>query len=114
MAAATPELVAAVAHRLGQVVPIGEGVGVDVVDRRVLEQQLDAGCAYRGTVVGECLAELVGSSSTWGRHHVVQQVARRAPAGLVGADARRWVEQVADDVLAHPRGSPGRSHSRGA
>ncbi len=33
----------------------------------------------------------------------MQQVARRAPAGLTGAEAaRRWVERVADQVLSHP------------
>ncbi len=54
-------------------------------------------------VVAECLAELARGSSTWGRRHVVQQVARRAPAGLTSAEeARRWVEHVADEVLAHP------------
>ncbi|MDP9408969.1 MAG: relaxase domain-containing protein, partial [Actinomycetota bacterium] len=53
------------------------------------------------TVVAQCLGELAQSSSTWGRRHVVQQVARRAPAGLASAEeARRWVEDVADQVLA--------------
>ncbi len=53
------------------------------------------------TVVAKCLGELAESCSTWGRRHVVQQVARRAPAGLGGAEvARRWVEDVADQVLA--------------
>ncbi len=48
-------------------------------------------------VVAECLAELSRSLSTWSRRHVVHQVARRAPAGLAGAEeARRWVERVAE------------------
>ncbi len=75
----------------------------EVVDRRSPEHQMEAGLAYRETVVGDCLAELGRSSSTWGRRHIVQQVARRAPGGLAGAEeARRWVEQVADEVLSHP------------
>ena len=75
----------------------------EMLDRRGPEQQIDAGLAYQEAVVGECLAELGRSSSTWGRRHVVQQVARRAPAGLAAAEeARRWIEHVADDVLAHP------------
>ncbi|MDP9020990.1 MAG: relaxase domain-containing protein, partial [Actinomycetota bacterium] len=54
-------------------------------------------------VVVECLAELSSSLSTWSRRHVVQQVARRAPAGLGGAEeARRWMERVADKLPAHP------------
>ncbi len=69
-----------------------------VVDRRSAQREVDA-----QAVVAECLAELARSSSTWGRRHVVQQVARRAPAGLASAeDARRWVEHVADEVLTHP------------
>ncbi len=70
----------------------------EVVDRRGVQREVDV-----EAVVAECLAELARSSSTWGRRHVVQQVARRAPAGLASAeDARRWVEHVADEVLAHP------------
>ncbi len=75
----------------------------EVLDRRSPEQQIDGRLAYREAVVDECLAELGRSSSTWGRRHVVQQVARRAPVGLAGAEeARHWVEQVADEVLSHP------------
>ncbi|MDP9070960.1 MAG: relaxase domain-containing protein, partial [Actinomycetota bacterium] len=75
----------------------------EVLDRRGPEHQMDAGLAYQGAVVTECLAELGRSSSTWSRRHVVQQVVRRAPAGLGGAgEARHWVEQVADEVLSHP------------
>ncbi len=69
----------------------------DVVDRRVAHQQVGV-----DAVVDECLAELSASMSTWGRRHVVQQVARRAPAGLGDAEeARRWVEHVAEAVLGH-------------
>ncbi len=70
----------------------------EVVDRRGAQREVDA-----QAVVAECLAELARASSTWGRRHVVQQVARRAPAGLTSAEeARRWVEHVADEVLSHP------------
>jgi conjugative relaxase-like TrwC/TraI family protein len=55
------------------------------------------------TVVEECLEELATSTSTWGRSQVVRQVARRAPVDVGDAEAaRRWVEQTADAVLAHP------------
>jgi conjugative relaxase-like TrwC/TraI family protein len=80
----------------------------DVLDRRVpehrvSEQQRRQRQLHVDDMVAECLAELGRSSSTWGRRHVVQQGARRAPAGLAGAEeARRWVEHVADQVLAHP------------
>ncbi len=71
----------------------------DVVDRRGPQREVTV-----EAVVAESLAELARASSTWGRRHVVQQVACRAPAGLATAgDARRWVEQVPDEVLAHPR-----------
>lgn len=74
-----------------------------VIDQHLAEQRVDVEVVAVETVVAECLAELDRSSSTWGRRHVVQQVARRAPAGLGGAEeARRWVEQVADKVLGHP------------
>ncbi len=70
----------------------------EVVDRGGTHREVDI-----EAVVTECLAELATSSSTWGRRHVVQQVARRAPAGLANAEeARCWVEQVAEEVLAHP------------
>jgi conjugative relaxase-like TrwC/TraI family protein len=52
-------------------------------------------------VVDQCLAELAWSTSTWGRQHVVQQVARRTPSGLGDSEAaRHWVEGVAERVLA--------------
>ncbi|MDP9454086.1 MAG: AAA family ATPase, partial [Actinomycetota bacterium] len=70
----------------------------EVVDRRGAQREVDF-----EAVVAESLAELARASSTWGRRHVVQQVACRAPAGLASAEeARCWVEQVADEVLAHP------------
>ncbi len=70
----------------------------DVVDQRVAYREIDV-----AAVVADCLAELATSSSTWGRRHVIQQVARRTPAGLAGGEeARCWVEQVADEVVAHP------------
>lgn len=75
------------------------GTVVDRCDRRPgigLEVDVEA-------VVGECLAELSTALSTWSRRHVVHQVARRAPVRLGGAEeARHWVEQVAEAVLAHP------------
>jgi conjugative relaxase-like TrwC/TraI family protein len=70
----------------------------DVVDQSGAHRKVDV-----EAVVAEALAELATSSSTWGRRHVVQQVARRAPTGLGSAkEARCWVEHVADEVLAHP------------
>jgi conjugative relaxase-like TrwC/TraI family protein len=55
------------------------------------------------TVVEECLEELATSTSTWGRSPVVRQVARRVSVDVGDAEAaRRWVEQAADAVLAHP------------
>ncbi len=70
----------------------------EVVDRRGTQREVDA-----QAVVAECLAELARASSTWGRRHAVQQVARRAPTGLSSAEeARCWVEHVADEVLSHP------------
>ncbi len=67
-----------------------------VVDRAGAQREVDV-----EAVVVESLAELAQSSSTWGRRHVVQQVARRAPTGLASAEeARRWVEDVADQALA--------------
>jgi conjugative relaxase-like TrwC/TraI family protein len=54
-------------------------------------------------VVEECLGELATSNSTWGRSHVVRQVARRVPVDVGDAEAaRRWVERATDAVLAHP------------
>ncbi len=76
----------------------------EVIDQRLPpEQRVDVEVMDVDEVVAECLAELGRSSSTWGRRHVIQQVARRTPARLPGAeDVRRWVEHVADDVLCHP------------
>lgn len=55
------------------------------------------------TVVAESLAELSRTSSSWSRGHVVQQVARRAPADLAGAEeVRQWVEHVVDLVVGYP------------
>jgi conjugative relaxase-like TrwC/TraI family protein len=69
-----------------------------VLDRRGPHHEADL-----DTVVTESLAELATASSTWGRRHVVREVARRAPVDLGSAEAtRRWVEQAADAVLAHP------------
>ncbi len=69
----------------------------EVVGRRGARREVDV-----EAVAAESLAELARTSSTWGRRHVVQQMARRAPAGLASAEeARRWVEQLADEVLAH-------------
>ncbi len=81
------------------------GAGLDpkqwlaqVLDRRSNSPHLDM-----ETVVAESLAELARSSSTWGRRHVVQQLARRAPAELVGAEAvRQWVEHGVDLVVCDP------------
>ncbi len=71
----------------------------EVLDRRGPAHQVDAEAA----VVEECLEELATSSSTWGRSHVVRQVARRVPVDVGDAEAaRRWVERVADSALAHP------------
>ncbi|MDP9072495.1 MAG: AAA family ATPase, partial [Actinomycetota bacterium] len=73
----------------------------DVVDRRTIRRRIDPEVNVE-VVVRECVAELSSSMSTWGRRHVVQQVARRAPAGLGDAEeARRWVEHVAEAVLGH-------------
>ena len=70
----------------------------DVLGRRCVHHQVET-----ERVVAESLAELAHSSSTWGRGHVVQQLARRAPAELAsGQEARRWVEQLADCIVAHP------------
>ncbi len=70
----------------------------DVIDQRSRHREIDV-----EAVMAEALAELAASSSTWGRRHAVQQVARRAPVGLGSAEeARRWVEHVADEVLADP------------
>ncbi|MGQ0432443.1 MAG: MobF family relaxase [Microthrixaceae bacterium] len=53
-------------------------------------------------VVAEVVDELATSRSTWTRTDAVRQLARRAPLDLPGADgARRWIEDTADDVLAH-------------
>ena len=53
-------------------------------------------------VVAEVVAELAASSSTWRRADVVRQVARRAPATGGAEAARRFIEAVADEVLAAP------------
>ncbi len=68
----------------------------EVVERKGSAVEVDV-----DVLVAQCLGELGRSTSTWGRRHVVQQVARRAPGGLEDAEAaRRWVEDVADRVLA--------------
>jgi conjugative relaxase-like TrwC/TraI family protein len=70
----------------------------EVLDRAGVHRHVEL-----DTVVTESLAELATASSTWGRRHVVRALARRAPAELGSAEAtRRWVEQAADAVLAHP------------
>jgi conjugative relaxase-like TrwC/TraI family protein len=70
----------------------------EVVGRRGAQREVGV-----EAVVAQCLGELAQSCSTWGRRHVVQQVARRAPTGLTSAEeARCWVEHVADEVLSHP------------
>jgi len=52
-------------------------------------------------VVADTLAELQESASTWGRTDVIRHAARRAPTSLDGADdVARWVEHVADLMLA--------------
>ncbi len=68
----------------------------DTVDRDTVRAEVSA-----EAVVADTLAELAQSCSTWGRTDVVRQVSRRAPAGLDDADqVARWVEHVADEVLA--------------
>ena len=69
----------------------------EVLDRPHHERQTDG-----REVVAEVVDELATSRSTWTRTDAVRHLARRAPLGLRDADAaRRWIEDTADEVLAH-------------
>ena len=68
-----------------------------VLDRPHHERHIDG-----REVVAEVVDELATSRSTWTRTDAVRQLARQAPLDLPDADAaRRWIEDTADEVLAH-------------
>lgn len=54
-------------------------------------------------VVDQVVGELARSSSTWVRADAVRAAARRAPAAGGTEAARRWIEAVADAVVANAR-----------
>lgn len=69
---------------------------------QVLDRPHHARRIDRRDVVAEVVNELPTSRSTWTRTDAVRQLARRAPLDLHDADgARRWIEDTADEVLAH-------------
>lgn len=68
-----------------------------VLDRPHHERHIDG-----REVVAEIVDELATSRSTWTRTDAVRRLARRTPPDLPDADAaRRWIEDRADDMLAH-------------
>ncbi len=81
----------------------GAGLGPKEWLGQVLDRRSPSPHLEMETVVAESLAELARTSSTWGRGHVVQQLARRAPVDLAGAEeVRQWVEHGADLVVCDP------------